>query len=101
MNRLALLCVSDLSGSRRRPCARAALCAIVSDVHSQERYVEGGSRTTLVLLSLILVVAGVLARQAYKPDRSYRDAASRVARDYPHVAPAPPPPPHPPPLHFH
>jgi signal transduction histidine kinase len=51
-----------------------------------ERYVEGGSRTTLVLLALILGVAAVLARQAYQADRSYRDTAERVVRDYAHVA---------------
>jgi signal transduction histidine kinase len=75
-----------MSGLRHLPCATTVACAIVSAMQSHERYVEGGSRTTLILLALILGVAAVLARQAYQADRSYRAAAERVVRDYAHVA---------------
>jgi signal transduction histidine kinase len=52
------------------------------------RPAESGSRTTVVLLSLILLVAAVLGWQAWRADQSHRSVAERVVRDYATIASA-------------
>ena len=49
---------------------------------SRARVAESGSRATLVLLSLIVVVAVVLAWEAYAEAHEHRLAAERMVRDY-------------------
>jgi signal transduction histidine kinase len=57
-------------------------------VSDSTRPAESGSRTTLVLLSLILVVAAVLGWQAYRADQNHRGVAERVVLDYVKIASA-------------